>query len=110
DPRWLWLYGLYLAEGYACDFPMAGGGTSRRVHWCVNDAEAAHVEGVLASLGLASHRYTQGRSVKVVLNGQQAHDWLTENAGRLATEKSLASWVFGLDEDGRRAVLDGALY
>lgn len=110
DPRWLWLYGLYLAEGYACDFPVAGGGTSRRVHWCVNDVEAAHVEGVLASLGLASHRYAQGRSVKVVLNGQQAHDWLTENAGRLATEKSLAGWVFGLDEDGRRAVLDGALY
>lgn len=110
DPRWLWLYGLYLAEGYSSSYPIAAGGTVRRVHWCVSDQEAEEVHERVTAVGLTAHRYQQGRSVKIVVNGQQIHDWLLAHAGNGELNKAMAPWVFGLDEAGRRQVLDGALY
>lgn len=110
DPAWLWLYGLYLAEGYACSFGTQDGRTSRRVHWCVSDAEADEVESRLRALGVSTHRYTQGHSVKVVAYGQPMHDWLRREAGELAAHKRLAPWVFGLDRTQRQAIFDGMVY
>jgi hypothetical protein len=114
DPRWLWLYGLYLAEGYGINFdqklPSGRFHRHRRVSWCVNDEECDHVAARLAELGFRSHFYRQGRSVKVIVSNAACHDWLVENSGRLAHGKRLAPWVFGLDHAGRQAVFDGMVY
>jgi hypothetical protein len=106
DSTWLWLYGLYLAEGYGCDFE-SGGRRHRRVHWCVNDKECDTVADKLRSLGLKTHFYRKGRSVKVVVSNAALHDWLVANAGKLAHAKTLAPWVFGLDRADRLAIFDG---
>lgn len=106
SPEWLWLYGLYLAEGYGSDYD-AGGQRHRRLSWCVNDGECDEVQRRLGDLGLTSHLYRQGRSVKVTITDAGLHDWMVEAAGRLAHGKRLAPWVLGLDEAARRAVFDG---
>jgi hypothetical protein len=111
---WLWLYGLYLAEGYSVDFEYRGkaGGVQRhrRVAWCVNDLECEEVADRLHALGFRTHLYRQGRSVKVVVAGWRVQKWLSGSAGQLAAGKRLAPWVFGLDEEQRRAVFEGMVY
>jgi len=110
DPTWLWLYGLYIAEGYGCEFKY-GRSMHRRVHWCVNDSECDEVAEKLRSLGLKYHFYRQGdHSVKVVVANATLHKWLKENAGEGANNKRLAQWVFGLSEENRRLIFEAANY
>jgi len=109
DLTWLWLYGLYIAEGYGCNSDNSGH-NHRRFHWCVNDEECDLVAEKLASLGLKSHFYRQGKSVKVIVGSSGLYHWLTDNAGVLAHNKEIAKWVFGLNDIQRQAIFDGMTY
>lgn len=107
---WLWLYGLFLAEGYTCDFNYHGH-NHRRSHWCVNDSECDYVAEKLKAFGLNPQLYKQGEhSVKVIINSGPIQRWLKENAGSLAHNKFIANWVWDLSEESRQAIFDGMNY
>lgn len=107
--EWLWLYGLYLAEGYGCEF-QHGTRTHRRVHWCVHEDEADTVAARLSALGFKPQRYQQGKSVKVYVASAPLYRWLSEQAGTLAHNKALASWVFDLPDHLRAQVMAGLTF
>lgn len=107
---WLWLYGLFLAEGYTCDFNHHGH-NHRRSHWCVNDSECDYVAEKLKAFGLNPQLYKhEEHSVKVIINSGPIQRWLKENAGSLAHNKFIANWVWDLPEESRQAIFDGMNY
>lgn len=110
DLDWLWLYGLFIAEGYT-SFWSDGKQNHSRAYWCVNDSECDLVKEKLSKFGLNSYFYKQGdHSVKVCISNAAVANWLREQAGHLAHNKSLAPWVFGLNEESRQAIFDGMVF
>lgn len=47
--------------------------------------------------------------VKIKLNGRLLCDWLVRNFGCHATEKNIASWVYGIEPEYRKAFLRGVI-
>ena len=47
--------------------------------------------------------------IKVKINGRLLCDWLARNFGCGATEKTIASWVYGIDSEYRKAFLRGVI-
>ncbi|RTK94018.1 hypothetical protein EKI60_04660 [Candidatus Saccharibacteria bacterium] len=107
DHLWLWLYGLYLAEGYTVDFVHKGHRHSR-AYWCLHDDEAPLVATMLQSLGFnTSYDKGPGKSTKVCVSNASVAEWLKINSGSLAINKRLAPWVFGMSQEHRQQVYNG---
>jgi len=110
DHVWLWLYGLFIAEGYTTDFKH-GHSRHRRAYWCLHDDEAPYVASLLESLGLkTSYDSGKGKSTKVCVQNASVAQWLKDEAGSLANNKGIARWVYGLDNHARQQVLNGLNY
>lgn len=110
DHVWLWLYGLFIAEGYTTDFKH-GHSRHRRAYWCLHDDEAPYVASLLQSLGLkTSYDSGKGKSTKVCVQNASVAQWLKDEAGSLANNKGIARWVYGLDNKARQQVLNGLNY
>ena len=103
---WLWLYGLFIAEGYSYVSDIDG-----KIKWCLHKDEITHVTGYLDRLGL---RYSvdnpkdNGRNIQV--NSRPLAKWLREHTGHYSWEKRIAPWVFALPENQRQLVFDGIVY
>lgn len=104
---WMWLYGLYLAEGstYVDD-------QYARVCWSVHRSEVDEVTRRLDAVGLRWHAAPSRTdlSTTVRVASRPLATWLREQAGHLAPNKQIAPWVYGLTEDRRAAVLDGLMF
>ena len=104
---WMWLYGLFVAEGST--FINA---TYGRATWSVHDDEVAKVTGTLERLGLNYHLdgSCEGAATTIVVNSRPTAQWLREHAGHGAASKKLAPWVYGLPIELRQAVFDGLTF
>lgn len=106
-PAWMWLYGLFLAEGstYVDD-------RYARSTWSVHESEAAEVGAALAAVGLNFHedRHADGAVVTLVANSRPLALWLREHAGHLAHNKEVAPWAHGLPVELRRAIYEGMVF
>jgi intein/homing endonuclease len=107
DLDWLWLYGLFVAEGnvYLDD-------VYARAEWNIHSNELLHVLAYFDRLGIS---YTHSLNsddlgVKIRVNSRPVVKWLLEYSGRGAHNKFIAPWVYGLDRASRQAVLDGYIY
>lgn len=104
---WMWLYGLYLAEGSTMH-----SGVTHRICWSVHEDEAATVSARLSAVGLNHHlaKVPDEKCVVVRAQSRPVLEWLEAQGGKLAHGKRIAPWVFGAPVNLRRAVLEGAIY
>lgn len=103
---WLWLYGLYIAEGYSFK-----NNVHAKAKWCLHKDEIDLVLKVFDKLGLSysvGNSKDNGRNLQ--LNSRPMVDWLRANTGRYSWEKYIAPWVLGLPRDARQAVFDGVTF
>jgi hypothetical protein len=109
-PEWLWVYGLFVAEGST--FFGKGGDRTARTVFSVHPREVREVEERLDKVGLRHSRTTvhNTSAINVVVNSRPVADWLQIHGGKLAHNKHLAPWVYGLDETCRQAILDGLVF
>lgn len=110
DPRFLWVYGLFLAEG-SNSSSFGEGGAVNRTTFSINQDKVPEVESVLDAVEI---RYNTQKIAKehcsnIVVNSRQLAEWFVENGGRGAKNKFLAGWVYGLSAQQRQAVFDGAM-
>lgn len=107
----MWLYGLFLAEG-SISSSFGKNGTLNRVTYSVHSNEVAEVESKLREVGLRfnTHRVASEECFNIVINSRPLATWLYEHGGKGAKNKHLASWVLGLQESSRSAVLAGAMF
>lgn len=105
--QWMWLYGLFLAEGstYIDD-------RHARATWSVHEDEAAEVGAALTAVGLNFHedRHADGAVVSLVVNSRPLALWLRQHAGHLAHNKEIAPWAYGLSADLRQAIYEGMVF
>jgi hypothetical protein len=107
-PEWLWVYGQFIAQGST--FISKTDLTARFV-LSVHPLKADNVAAVLDKLNLNYYRDERERGVTCLsVNSRGLALWLREEAGHLAAGKQLATWVFGLDDERRRAIFDGLVY
>jgi hypothetical protein len=109
--EFMWLYGLYVAEG-SCSSSFGKGGTVNRVTLSVHEDEVDEVVDRIEKLGMRCRANRVGTEAcfNIVISSRQLAEWMAPNGGRGSRSMHLMPWVFGLDEDLRRAVLDGASY
>lgn len=104
---WLWLYGLYIAEGstYSDD-------KFARITWSVHQDEVDSVVAVLSRVGLnySLDNSSPDKCVRIQVNSRPMVNWLRANTGSSCYEKYVAPWVFGLDEKYRRSVFNGMVF
>lgn len=106
---WMWLYGLFLAEGSTyIEHPQKG--LIHRAGWSVHTSEVPTVESYLQKVGLKWSVETVGSVSTLRVNSKPVTLWLKTHAGHRASGKHIAPWVFGLPESLRRAVWDGATF
>ena len=106
---WLWLYGLFIAEG--CTHRNEKWRTYRS-EWSLHQDEIELVTPYFDRLGInynVSHG-TKDASAKIRVNSKPVTLWLHRNAGYLSHGKEIAPWVFSLTKEQRRAVLDGYIF
>ena len=110
-PDFLWLYGLYLAEG-SLSSSYGTGGQVNRVTFSVHEGEVEYVQSVLGACGLRfnTNQVADEACFNIVVNSQPLAEWMLANGGKRATGKRLAMWVMGLEGKDRQSVLDGYLY
>lgn len=109
----LWYFaGRYIGDGWLRDTQRCNrpeGQTFSTIYLCdSNDKEAE----VVAAVAKVTDRYSierQGSSFKVKTNGALLCAWLRETFGKGAANKHIAPWVFGIDENFRRALLRGII-
>lgn len=106
---WMWLYGLYVAEG-SCYIDAPEKGLTHRVRWSVHPDEVDAVTLQLDKVGLKWSASVAGTAVNISVTSKPVTLWLREAAGVLAHNKRLAPWVFGLPEHLRRAVFEGLMF
>lgn len=107
DLDWLWLYGLFLAEGSTyLDDQFA------RITWSVHENEVDYVTSVLECVGLNYYldKCSPDKCVRIQVNSRPMVSWLRSVTGNSCYTKFIAPWVFGLDEKYRRAVFEGMTY
>lgn len=107
DDDWLWLYGLYLAEGSTF---VSSTDLTHRACWSVHSSELAEIEKRLRSVGLNYSVDRRGSCAVVSVNSRPVVEWLLAEGGHLAHGKSVGVWVYGLSDDKRRQVFDGAIF
>lgn len=103
-PEWMWLYGLWLAEGSSYNGQIST--------WSVNTSEVEKVGAALDAVRLpyAVARVGTEECFTFRVSSRAVTRWLVREGGHLAHGKRLGSWVYGAPADLRRAVFDGALY
>jgi hypothetical protein len=111
SPGFLWIYGLYLAEG-SCSSSFGRNGTLNRTTFSVHTDEVAKVEAALANVGIRfnTQPVADEACFNIVVNSRPLAEWFTTHGGKGARSKEIAPWVLGLLVDQRRAVLDGAMF
>lgn len=104
---WLWLYGLFLAEGSTYFDQQYS-----RACWSVHDDEVAEVTAMLNEVGLSYQldNSCDGAATVIRVSSKPIALWLRAQGGHLAHGKEVAPWVYGLPAEKRQAVLDGVLY
>jgi len=107
----MWLFGLYLAEG-SCASNYGKGGKINRTTFSVNNSEVATVTAVLDRLGLNWNVWNsdKGSVSNIVINSKPLAEWFVANGGRGAKDKKIAPWVLGISQAYRQAVFDGATF
>jgi hypothetical protein len=112
NPDFLWLLGLFAAEG-SLSSSYGTGGTLNRCYWSIHVDE---VDEVVLRMKRA-HLVAQVCSVQssaaaanVLVTHQGLAAWLAEEIGRGARHVSLPSWIYSLTEDERGQVLAGLVY
>lgn len=106
-PEWMWLYGLFLAEGSTYIDQQYAKST-----WSVHIDELEKVKSAVESVGLNYH-VDYGKTAKcatIVVNSRPLAQWLRKNAGHKSYNKEIAPWVYGLDEPLRRQIFDGMIF
>lgn len=103
DCAYWWMVGRYLADGWRARRAGRRGG---RVIICASKAEADVVEGRIREAGYAPTRVTERTTVKFHIQNNALYDRL-EDFGRHAHGKLLPGYVFMVDRDHARALLDG---
>lgn len=111
DPAFLWLFGLFVAEG-SCSSSFGEGGTVNRVTFSIHEDEVEEVQDRLRKVGLrfSAHRVADERCFNIVINSRPVAAWMSEHGGRGARNKHLQPWVFGLNDPQRMAILAGMVY
>lgn len=104
---WLWLYGLYIAEGSVFD-----DGQMCRIQWDIHRNEVEDVSSRLDRLGLnfSVSFNKKDLGARVSMHSRPLGEWLAKYGGLGCRNKSIAPWVLGLEEKYRKAVFDGILY
>lgn len=101
---WLWLFGLYLAEGstYLDD-------RYARVTWSVHDDEVEYVSSRLSKVGLkyCLDKCKVGACTRIQVNSRPLVLWIRANTGSYSHNKFIPPYMFGLIESQRRAIFDG---
>lgn len=105
--EWMWLYGLYIAEGSTYFDKQYS-----RAAWSVHNDEVAKVTAMLDHVGLTWSLDTNsdGACTTVRVSSRPMATWLKQHAGHRAENKQIAPWVYGLPEDLRQAVFDGMVF
>lgn len=108
DEDWLWLYGLYIAEG-----SLSGDRVSyKRIQIDIHELEFEEVSRRLDKLELNYQHYPNknDRGYRIHINSAPLFDWLEKYGHRGSHNKEIAPWVYGLEYKYRKAVFDGATY
>lgn len=110
-----WLVGRYLADGYLTASAGVVADDARRVryriHLCAVPGDQAPILDRFAALGLAAtvKRRRHSSADLVEVSSTPWGRWLEEHFGRHSALKELPTFVFGLDDRDRQALLDGYL-
>lgn len=106
---WMFLYGLWMAEGSVNISDVHG---HAQIQWSLHRDEISDITPFLDRLNLnycISYSKTD-KSAKLLVNSRPLGQWLSDHAGRGCHNKFVASWVYQLPDNLRQAVLDGAMY
>jgi hypothetical protein len=112
NPDFLWLLGLFAAEG-SLSSSYGKGGKLNRCYWSIHEDE---VDDVMLSMKRAGLNATvcsvqnSAAAANVLVTHQGLAAWLNEQVGRGAHNVSLPTWIYSLTRDERDVVLGGVLY
>ncbi len=111
-PAFLWLLGLYIAEGSTSSSYGTGGPIDRST-WSIHVKEVDTVLGYMEKAGLNARVQTVKSSVlckNIVVGHGVLARWLSETCGRGCHFKKMPIGVMALSASDRQAVLDGLVY
>jgi hypothetical protein len=109
DPAFLFLLGLWIAEGSA--HSATGGGPLNRATWSIHKDEVGEVLPYFEKLGLSPQVVTLPRNgANITVHHGELARWLVDQCGKGAHNKQVPSWALGLSEEGRTAVFDGYVF
>lgn len=112
--NFLWLVGLWLAEG-----TVRIRQTNGEITICCGNHEADKIESQLNVFASQTKRAGHSelkwrrRKVRTATLFETGHaglaEWLVKNFGKLAKGKKIPAWVYGLSDDQKQAILNGYL-
>lgn len=104
-----WLVGRYLADGHLSTHRPDD--KSGSVNWCVVPAHAHEITERLETIGLRAAVTKRDHSSADILavHSSPWHHWLLKHFGKLADGKKLPTFVLGMPEEHRTALLQGYL-
>lgn len=102
-----WLVGRYLADGCLAN----NGQALARVVWIAPDGKADALLAAAQAVGVNMNRHKRAHSSadEFQVSSRALAAWLEEHFGRLAGGKRLPTFVLGMDEAHRNALLEGYL-